>query len=591
MKVTFDETKSFLKEVSLKEIPCVLKIRDKGVEQKTLKFRFLTPESVEGHWQFEKEIIPFILRVCDKTEGEERIRCKWLLRMINFHRLFPPHEQMRGTRRFHIDFSRPRPGEEPTTWFEIARETGIKDIMDFIMYVTKKEKGLPSSTKLLAKAIYRKPTLEIPFSQESYYRFREDYMRMWDAYDRLVIGVAAPKMMRGEQDSLLDKMRKRDPGGYEKAKRSVQESEEFILRSLFKNELENQEEVAQRYGPVLERATGLYRKYVERSQKGKNGLEDSTFSNEFDSLISEYILQSKADTKRKKVLVVGKDEIRTEEKQTYIDSLKQSIASKDVDVKWSELVKLIESLTYKSNAIRLMQREAEGVCFGLVNYGINEIYRKIRKHLTVPEKRAFILAHYRQYKVLGKRSPVFPFGGRIPRLDPIIWDFFSETGEITKVLIHLVMIFKYPPLTRLRKDLAEELRQRWSRYLLVYPLWEEITRRDERERKRRQVSEKRELSLEIPVGEDEEGDTLTLEDTLESPQDPEKRRSEARLLINKFCTTREAEILRLKGGGYSQQEIAEIVTKKEGRSITRQAISKIISGAIRKIVEGEPRKK
>jgi len=591
MKVKFEEGQSFLRKVHLIEIPCSLEIKIKGVIRETLDFRFLTPQMSKGHWGFEKDIVAFILEMLGKTEGEEKKQCAHLLRMMRFHRLFPPHEQMRGQRRFHIDFSRPGRGKERTTWFEIARETGIKDAMDFIMYVTRLEKSLPSSRKLLKKAIYREPILKIPFSEESYYRYRQFYMRFWEACDNQAVKVGAAKMFRGEQDPLLDEMRKKNPSGYEKAKESLQESEVFIAREILKNELKDQEKKAKRYGPILQRALGLCRKYMKKDQKNKNVLANSAFSNEFDSLIDEYISQFRADTKREEVLVVTEDEIRTAGKETYIDSLEQSIVSKDASVKWSELVKLIENLTCESNAIRLMQREAEGVCLGLVNYGINETYRKIRKNLTVPEKRVFILAHYRQYKVLGKQSPVFPFGGRIPKLDPVIWDFFSETGETTKVLVSAVLIFKYAPSPGLEKTLAEELRQRWSRYLLFYPSWEGGTRWGERWRKDQKVWKKRTISLEAPVAEDEEGHVVTLRDTLQknllfSPEVPERRRNEVCRLIEELCTPRETETLKLNREGYTQQEIAEIVSEKEGRPISQAAISKIIKKAIRKIVEG-----
>lgn len=596
MKVKFDKKENFLKEVSLKEIPCALKIKDKDVEQEVLKFRFLTPKSIGGHWQFEKDIVPSLFRIRDKTEGEKRARYEELLRIIKFHRLFPPRKQMRGTRKFHMDFSRPQEGKEPTTWFKMARDAGIKDAMDLIMHVTKEEKSLPSSKELLAKAIYRERTLKIPFSRESYYRFREEFMRIWEAFDRLVIETAVPKMLRGEKDSLLNKLRKKNPHGYKKARKSDQESEKFILRNILKNDLEDQERIAKRYATILEKAGNLYQKYTNKDQKGKKSLADSAFSNKFNSLMNEHISQCKADTKREKVLRVEKGEISTQKKETYIDSLKQSIISKDVNIKWSELIKLIENLVYKSDAIRLIQREAEEVCLGVVNYGINEIYRKIRKNLTVPEKRAFILAHYRQYRILGEQSPVFPFGGRIPKLDPIIWDFFWETGETTKVLVYLVLIFKYSPSARVRKDLAEELGEKWRRYLLFYPAWEKIEREEDKERKYQQAWKLRQVwddkkqkfrwkgkkSLETPQKKDKEGEVLTLGDTLSKDlSEEEKEKIEVQWLIEKFCTPREVQMLKLAMEDYNRQDIA----KKMG--ISRQAVSKAIHKAIRKIVENK----
>jgi len=578
MKIKFDEKKSFLKEVSLKEIPRVLKIKDKGIEQKTLKFRSITPEAVDGHWQFEGDILPSLLRIREKIQDENRARYEQLLRMIKFHRLFPPREQMRGTRKFHVDWTRPQAPGEPSTWYEIAKRVVIKDAMDFIMLATQNDKIPPSSEELLKKAIYRQPTLEIPFSRESYKRFRELHMRRWEAYDSLVVKVGVPKMLRGEKDPLLDKMRNKNLRGYEKARKSPEESEKFILRQIFKNELEDQEEKAQRYGPILEKATNLYRKYLEKSQGGKNVLANRAFSDEFDSLMNAHIAQCEGDTKRRKLLAITKDEIRTVRKEAYIDFLKQSIASKDVRAKWSGLVKLIENLIYEGNAIRLIEREAEKVCLGLIHYGINEIYRKIRKNLTVPEKRAFILAHYQQYKVLGKSSPVFPFGGRIPRLDPIIWDFFTETGETTQALVYSVLVFKYPPSARLRKRYVEKLIERWNRYLWFYPIWEGIERQDDRDRKRQEVWEKRTISLETLIQEDKEGHTLPLGDILQS-EGPERQEIVFQIIDERF-PPEEAEILKLRFKGYTLQQIGKMVGK------SREAIRKTILKAREKILEG-----
>jgi len=382
-----------------------------------------------------------------------------------------------------------------------------------------------------------------------------------------------------------------NPNGYRRARRSSQESKEFIVRRFLKDEFKNQERVAQRYRSILEKARGLLEKYMAKAKEGKGSLADSAFCNESDSLIHEFIVLAQEDEERKMVLEAGRDGVRPQRKQILIDSLQRKIASRDVGVKWDGLVKLLEKLTHRGSAIKLMQREAEGVCLGLLHYGISEIYRKIRKNLTVPEKRAFILVHFRQYKVLGGKSPVLPFAGRMPARERVIWDFFEETGDRTKGLVYSALIFKSHFSAEQTERFAEELRNRWNRYLLFYPAWEEITRGDERERKRRQQWKKRTISLETPVAEDEEGNTLTLGDTLEKPKDSERGRKEALKLAERYCTLREVEILKLKLEGYSEQEIADIAGKKESRTITQQAISKIIKKAIRKIVEGDSRTK
>lgn len=299
MKVKFDEKESFLKEVSLDEVPHHLTIRSKGVEQETLEFRFFTPKSVDGHWEFEKEILPSILHRRDEAKGEERLRHNHSLRMIKFHRFFPPR---RSTRQFFIDWRQPQLRKEPTTWYEIisgmAEYAGIKDAGDYIRLVMKKEKILLPSTELLGETIYGEPAPKISRTLESYCRFRDFFMKYWERFDYLATKLLIPKMLRGEKHILLTEMRERDYYGYEKARKSAQASEEFIMRRFLKDELESEGKVAQRYKPVLEKATGLYQRYVDKAKKGKKSLAKSCFSSEFDSLINEHVTQVEEDEER-----------------------------------------------------------------------------------------------------------------------------------------------------------------------------------------------------------------------------------------------------------------------------------------------------
>ncbi len=591
MKVEFEEGESFLRKVHLTKIPCSLEIKMRGVIKETLKFRFLTPQISKGHWGFEKDIVTFIVQMLGKTEGEEKRRCAHLLRMMRFHKLFPPHEQMRGRRRFHIDWSHPRGRAEATTWFEIAKGTGIRGVADFVAQVTKSDKITSSSEELLKQAIYREPKLQVLFSEESYYRHRKDYLTLWETYDQF-IRVGAEKMFKGEQNPTLNRFRKKRSVAFGKARKSLEECQIFLTREFFREEQKDHERAAETYKATLKRALGLHKNYRKTIKEGGSAPSVSSFLREFDSLVNDYIDELEADTKREGVLRISDKEIRTTGKECYIAFLRKSVVAKDISAKWSGLLGMIENLTYRGDAVKLLQREAESVCLGLVTWGINEIYRKIRKSLAAPEKRAFILAHYRQYRVLGGRSPICPFGGRILRLEPIIWDFFREMGESTAALIYAVLIFKYAPSFNERKTLQKELRERWRRYLFFYPSWERITRLDERGHKREQQWHKRTISLSTPIRGDRNGNIITLEDELYDEgsvhpfQARELKRKEAEQLIDSFCTPREAEILKLvRLDGYTLKEVANKIGEKEGRSLTHQAISRTIAKAIRAIVE------
>jgi len=592
LKVEFKEGESFLKKVHLTRIPCSLEIKTKGIVKEVLEFRFLTPQISKGHWGFEKDIVAFMLEMLNKTAGEEKKRYTHLLRMMRFHRLFPPHEQMRGRRRFYINWSRPREGDEPTSWFKIAEGTGIRNAVDFIAHVTSREKTLPSSEELLKKAIYRKPKLQLPFSEESYHKHRTDYLTLWETYDQL-IRIGAEKMLRGEQDPILGQFKKGRPKAFEKAKKSLEESQVFLTREFFREEQKDHERAAETYKTTLKKATDLYKKYGKTLKEDGSVPSSTLFPEEFNSLVSDFIAELKADIDREGVLKITSEEIRTADKESYVAFLRKSVVRKDIDTKWSCLMEIIENLTFRGDAVKLLQREAEGMCLELVNWGINEIYHKIRKSLTVPEKRAFILAHYRRYRVLGSRSPIYPFGGRIPRLEPVIWDFFQEIGKSTKALIYVVLVFKHLPSLNERKKLERELRERWRRYLFFYPSWEKLSRSNDRGRKRNQEWRERTISLSTALEEDADGtpivtlqDRLSDEDSVDPFKPQELKRNEAEQLMKSCCTEREIEILKLSRlEGYTLKEIANKIGEKEGRSLTHQAISKVINKAIRKIVE------
>ena len=584
MKVELDSKQSFLDEAKLEEIPHYLTVRERGVGQETLEFRFVTPEVANQRWKLEEDMVNSLDAITKKAKGQEQARYGEILSLIRFHYLFPPWGQMRGTRRFHVAFSQPNSGQPANTWYEIAKGSGINKVMDLIKYATKRERVLGSPNELLKKAVYEKPTLQIPFSRESYHKFRDDFMKWWQLLDRQFVEVLIPKLIAGKDDPLLSHMRHVDPNGYKRARKSTKVAQEFVFRRYFKDELKNQDELAKVYSALLDKAISLSQKYVARAREGKGSLSSSGFPNGFDSVMTEFVAQVEKDKKRDKVLRVGKDRITIMDMSTYLDSLRKSIRSSDVVIKWSALVEMIEAVTYKGNAIRLIQREAEAAYLTLLHHVITHIYRKIRKELTVAEKRAFILAHFRQYNCLGRKSPVLPFGGRIPVRERAIWDFFEETGERVKGLVYSALIFKSHFSVEDRRRFTRELKDCWNRHLLFYPSWDYLTPEDERVAKYHQRAKERTKSLETPVSKDEEVNPVTLGETIAAPKEPD---NELDYLLEKHCTPRQAKVLRLQCEGYVEREIAEVIGREQGKTISQQAISKIITMARRRIVEGE----
>jgi Xaa-Pro aminopeptidase len=236
-------------------------------------------------------------------------------------------------------------------------------------------------------------------------------------------------------------------------------------------------------------------------------------------------------------------------------------------------------LVNRNECVRLLQREAESVYHGVLDYAFKEVYRKIRRYMTVPERRLYALLYFRQ--------PLFNY--HVAVTNPIITSFFTNMDAETQTLILLVLVFKMREWGG-EKDLDKELERRWRAYLRFYPYWVEIIQDEEREAKRQQGAQRKTLSLHHPIFTDEDGNELRLEDTLAGPPSKPANLLQAVTLedgamlehwAKTYCTAKQAiHVVRRFRDGKTETEIA----KENG--ISQQAVSKSIRAACKRIGEG-----
>jgi hypothetical protein len=253
--------------------------------------------------------------------------------------------------------------------------------------------------------------------------------------------------------------------------------------------------------------------------------------------------------------------------------------SDDILEKWSMVCWITAHLINRNECVRLLQREAESVYHGVLDYAFKEAYRKIRRRMTVPERRAYALLYFRQ--------PLFNY--HVAVTNPIIMSFFTNMDAETQTLILLVLVFKMREWGG-EKDLDKELERRWRAYLRFYPYWLDIIQYEDREAKRQQTTQKCMLSLHHPDPADKGGKRLTLEDRLSDPKTRPANILQAIILENgamvedwaqKYCTPKQAShVVGRFRDGKTEAEIA----KEDG--ISQQAVSKSIRAACKRIREG-----
>lgn len=238
-------------------------------------------------------------------------------------------------------------------------------------------------------------------------------------------------------------------------------------------------------------------------------------------------------------------------------------ASEDIVVKLLAVQFLLGLLEPWYEVARSVRRKSNDLLHVLYNCAGREFYSKIRKRLTHPERRAFMVMYF----------GLPALGGRVATFEPMISSFYKGTGEQNQALIWQVLAFRQRG-TKPVFEMKVELERRWRAYLEFYPFWVEYARLSESERKRDQRQTKATGSLDEPLAETED---LTLGDVIPDPLSTTSQllstfvlssQSDVESLLRKHCRASDVDrMIKYYLEDLPQSEIARL----EG--VSQQAVS------------------
>jgi len=611
---------SDLEQVEFHIEPLTLTLTGKNGLREAFALRVFVPECVPGGCQFITDMI-FRLRVMlERTTGEEHDFYQYAIQMLRFYLIYPELDPHR-TRHFNL-----KTLDHSETFRGLAAHTRTKRLTQPERLIKFAGETTDPTSRLLLNAIYIRPDLSSPLMHPDYIAFREQCLSEmmsvmeWiegmkrDAIEQLRRGIESdPTLSADQRSQQLDTLASLLAG---EAGAELREICQDVERLVLKEALELEDRQSVRFADLVQEARRL-QEPIGREVAEKH---IELLAEDGVSLTPEYAscIQERLDTSAVNWLlwqtilrfeeVYGLEPLRDlelvdlpgdldelvldEDLEEQIDQelsqepefeeylgFWQAYLSDDILEKWYMTCWITAHLVNRNECIRMLQREAESVYHGVLDYAFREIYRKIRRHMTVPERRAYALLYF--------RLPIF--NPHVAVMNPIIMSFFADMDEQTQTLVLLVLVFKRREWGG-EKDLDKELERRWRAYLKFYPAWLEIIQDDDREAKRQQTIQKCTLSLHHPDRHDKGGKKLTLEDRLPDPKSRPANLLQAIILGNrgtieewaqKYCTPiQSAHVLRRFRDEKTQEEIA----KEEG--ITQQAVSKSILGACNRIREG-----
>jgi hypothetical protein len=602
--------------------------------RETLALRVFVPEFVEGECSFIKSIFHRLVAMCEQTAGEERAFYQWVISMVRFYLIYPELDPHR-TRHFNLktlDHSETFHGI--TQLAQITSLPKPKRLIKFAGEIT------APTGQLLLNAMYLRPDLRIPLGRPDYIAFREqclsEMMRVmeWsDGIKRDAIEKVRHHIEKVQRDIESNTALSADQRAEAMAELTSQMGKGMAdlhqlhlecVRSVMEEALEIEDRQSPQFADLVQEAHRL------QEPIGKEVAEThiERLAEDGVSLTPEYIscIQARLDTAAVDRLlwqtilrfeeVFGLAPLRgiqlidlpesiddimspDDNEIVFPDDVEATIdqaipqepefeeylcfwsayLSDDILEKWSMVCWITAHLINRNECVRSLQREAESVYHGVLDYAFKEAYRKIRRRRTVPERRAYVLLYFRQ--------PLFNY--HVAVTNPIIMSFFMHMDAETQTLILLVLVFKMREWGG-EKDLHKELERRWRAYLRFYPYWLDIIQDEEREAKRQQGAQRKTLSLHHPIFADEDGNELRLEDTLAGPPSKPANLLQAVTLedgamlenwAKTYCTAKQAiHVVGRFRDGKTETEIA-----KEDR-ISQQAVSKSIRPACKRIREG-----
>jgi hypothetical protein len=611
---------SDLEQVEFHVEPLTLTLTGKDEIREILTLRVFVPGSVQGGCHFLTDLILRLRAMLGQTSGEEHDFYQRIIRMLHFYLIYPELDPHR-TRHFSL-----KSLDRSKTFREIAERTRTKTLAlpeRLIKFVG--ETTVPTS-RLLLDAIYTRPDLSIPLSRPDYVAFQEQCLSEMmgvseriegmkrDAIEQLRRGIESdPTLSADQRARQLDKLASLLAGEVGTELREIcQDAERLVLKEALK--LEDRQSV--RFADLVQEARRLQEpigrevaeKHIERLAE-----DGVSLTPEYASCIQERLETSAANRLLWQTIlrfeeVYGLEPLRDLELVDLPEDLDEIVLDEDLEEqinqelsqepefeeylgfwsaylsdnileKWSMVCWITAHLINRNECIRLLQREAESVYHGVLDYAFKDIYRKIRRHMTVPERRAYALLYF--------RLPIFNY--HVAAVNPIIMSFFTHMDDQTQALILLVLVFKQREWGG-EKDLDKELERRWRAYLRFYPFWLEIIKDEDRQAKRQQTIQKCTLSLHRPDPDDKGEKKLTLEARLPDPKSSPSNVLQAIILKNgailedwakTYCTPKQAtHIVRRFRDEKTESEIA----KEDG--ISQQAVSKSIRAACKRIREG-----
>lgn len=595
--------------------------------EETVDLRVMLPPVVDGK-PFLDYIFDRLGDLLHQTEGEEHDFYKWVLMMMGFHTFCPELDRLRR-RRFNLKTL--RTSETLRELAETTRTEGRTCAERLIRFAG--ESAAPT-TRLLQEAIYVRPDLAIPLSEKHYLEFRDQlFSEMeWVAAEVDRIGQQAVRDVRGK----LESDDSWSPERRAEAVRRLQEIEQGrsshelhaawhqSMRFMVEKALEMEEETASRFTDLVEKARALQEpvsREVERRRLRMLAEDGESFTDEYADCICRHFDVEAADAfldevisryeevfqvPRGQLVLVADDSPVTDgggfaraepvprgagsgrSRDEDDDGLPVAwqqyagfLAARNDDdpfEKWYMVGWVTTNLVNRNECIRLLQREAESVYQGVLDYGFKLVYRKVRHRLTYLERRVFRLMYFRQ--------PIF--GHRVAAMEPVILSFFTGMDDETQLLTVLALALKRRELDG-RGDLGEELERRWRAYLCFYPYWLTIIREEDLQRKRNQAIQSKTLYLEAPLSANGKWGQRLLKDAVPDPKsepaDPLQALVSSSLgrlaeWAARYCTEAQARYVTRYAAGETESQIA----REYG--VSQPAVSKGIRAALRRIREG-----
>lgn len=352
--------------------------------------------------------------------------------------------------------------------------TGDENSPRVIQLLNSSEQSTAEMPILYTNATYKNPEIVIPVNREAYIEFRDGLLEEMKAI-RDELSVMATEVARKEMQSVLDAtestQEQRDHARDVLAAEDVFEvlpklddATDKIEAMLIKTAIEMEEERAVPFQEPIRVAEELL---VEVASK-LHANEKIVSRKHANSTIKSTLRIAESVECLKQVICLGEAEGGILEVQPT-ELIELAISSKDPLQLHEALTWVRENLVNRNECMRLVSREAEASVEILAELALETRYLKMRKHMTLAERRLFRFMCFRSEDL----------GWRVPALNILGRSFVLGLGSSNAELFFSVIAFGGS------SEEVQELERRWKSYLRLYPFLVDLMRFDDREKKRR----------------------------------------------------------------------------------------------------------